>query len=490
MERKERDGLLSRRLKQEMSEMSSCYSNFAKDKENSEPMDVASPLSSATNHEDDHSLNDPQDLIPYSVTDVHTPSVTRYETIQSAHKIGSSVNAVDSMGAPISLSQLPSSAFSFEFPDMQSPNGSGLLTSPIGSVKLGKKRPLSISPLSSSSINIDALVRGSPTSLLSFVAHQSRNSSAGSFGHLSPSLYTTSAVHNHNGFNRPAISLSKAAHPNNMYANNLSQVSTNEVMPPYGRDQMSSELADIADHHVNSQPLMKASSDLESERDLYMQIQPFSGSDYSSNAGTADSLVEETKPYQKHTRRVYYAYPAVEQPHYNKCMWEHCQNQCESLDELVTHVNTEHIYQESRKDFICRWSGCVREGRPFKAQYMLLVHMRRHTGEKPHRCHYEGCDKAYSRLENLKTHLRSHTGEKPYLCKYEGCNKAFSNASDCAKHMNRTHSDEVKELFIYGEPLDNNANQNNKYHCTDAILYQWVIACYWCGIICHWIVDM
>ena len=57
---------------------------------------------------------------------------------------------------------------------------------------------------------------------------------------------------------------------------------------------------------------------------------------------------------------------------------------------------------------------------------------------------YEGCNKAYSRLENLKTHLRSHTGERPYICKYEGCGKAFSNASDCAKHMNRTHSDEVR----------------------------------------------
>lgn len=59
---------------------------------------------------------------------------------------------------------------------------------------------------------------------------------------------------------------------------------------------------------------------------------------------------------------------------------------------------------------------------------------------------YEGCLKAYSRLENLKTHLRSHTGERPYVCKYEGCGKAFSNASDCAKHMNRTHSDEVRNF--------------------------------------------
>lgn len=402
-----REGTSGRRLlKQELLEnMSSCsYSNFAKDKENSEPMDIGSPTCSVLT---DQSQIDSPRYPTASQNLSSTNSSSRGEAIQDIpelsqvqftppphQKTGSNRSSAVNLpapavpdgtrsGTPQSLSQLinlPNSAFSFDLPDSPAPGGSGLI-SPLGSGKLGKKRPLSISPLSSSSINIETLVRGSPTSLLNFIAN-SRNSSAGSFGHLSPSLYATPVVHN-SSFNRPSISLSKAIHPSSLSNGGTANELGEGFQEKHCEDhKITSELADIPDHRVNIQPIMKASMEQDSEGDTNLPMEPNS-SDYRSS----ELPGEMEGKYQKSSRRIYYAYPAVEQPHNNCCMWENCQHQCESLDQLVTHVNTEHIYQESRKEFVCRWSGCVRDGRPFKAQYMLLVHMRRHTGEKPHRCH-------------------------------------------------------------------------------------------------------
>ncbi|KAF7203110.1 zinc finger protein GLIS1 [Nothobranchius furzeri] len=122
------------------------------------------------------------------------------------------------------------------------------------------------------------------------------------------------------------------------------------------------------------------------------------------------------------------------------CRWIDCSATYEQQEELVRHIEKVHIDQRKGEDFTCFWAGCIRRYKPFNARYKLLIHMRVHSGEKPNKCMFEGCSKAFSRLENLKIHLRSHTGEKPYLCQHPGCQKAFSNSSDRAKHQ-RTHLD-------------------------------------------------
>ncbi|KAM9323507.1 uncharacterized protein glis1a [Pholidichthys leucotaenia] len=126
----------------------------------------------------------------------------------------------------------------------------------------------------------------------------------------------------------------------------------------------------------------------------------------------------------------------LEQP----CHWINCSASYSSQEELVRHIEKVHIDQRKGEEFACFWAGCVRQHKPFNARYKLLIHMRVHSGEKPNKCMFEGCSKAFSRLENLKIHLRSHTGEKPYICQHPGCLKAFSNSSDRAKHQ-RTHLD-------------------------------------------------
>ncbi|XP_053669681.1 zinc finger protein jing [Anopheles nili] len=122
------------------------------------------------------------------------------------------------------------------------------------------------------------------------------------------------------------------------------------------------------------------------------------------------------------------------------CLWSGCNMELIGQQQLVEHIEKQHVEPKRGEVFGCQWLHCPRQHRPFNARYKLLIHMRVHSGEKPNKCPFPSCSKAFSRLENLKIHQRSHTGERPYNCQFQGCLKAFSNSSDRAKHQ-RTHYD-------------------------------------------------
>nr|ALS19759.1 gli [Terebratalia transversa] len=347
------------------------------------------------------------------------------------------------------------------FSDMPPTPGSGSITLPgsMDSSRLTSPRPSLISfksrkrPLSQSSpisdfLDIQSLTRSSEGSLqlTPLLQHHSRSSSAasGSYGHLSAASFAPSPAHGQMSIPNPFIK----AHPSIP-----SSPFFHPMIHPALMRQHSSGNDTPVPHIVESRTTILPSSKNEPQP-------PKIEHDSSVSSTVHEDDVKRSRIKKENTGAVGYSCMDQKTHHFDRqfsedpnripvegepdfietnCHWVDCSVEYDTQAALVRHINQDHI-QSNKKLFVCRWNDCSRAEKPFKAQYMLVVHMRRHTGEKPHKCTFEGCQKAYSRLENLKTHLRSHTGEKPYMCEFPGCSKAFSNASDRAKHQNRTHS--------------------------------------------------
>lgn len=136
-------------------------------------------------------------------------------------------------------------------------------------------------------------------------------------------------------------------------------------------------------------------------------------------------------------------------------------------NELRKHIMNRHQVERPYK---CTFQQCKK---CFKNQHALNVHMRTHTGIKPHVC--SACSESFAALSSLKIHERKHTGEKvvkikfksirhklnlnfiqfqPYVCKF--CHKAFADCSTHKQHVRVHTGDKVGSYQFNCIRLDSN----------------------------------
>ncbi|CAL7934114.1 unnamed protein product [Xylocopa violacea] len=398
-----------------------------------------------------------------------------YHQLQaSTHSPNASLHGLGGLGPEYLLHAAgPASTLaSSEFPFSIDVSASSRLGSPRASaIRASRKRALSSSPYSDR-FDIDSMIRFSPNSLASIVNGSRSSSASGSYGHLSAAMSPALGMH-------PGM----APHLQQLQAHLLRSAAAAALLPhahplqppapppppphphphAHGLSPHSQLYPGVPPHSTASATLEPHGGGLPPKTESAESCRKASESSTRSVTAEADTSSRRASTKVKRepatttttnatTTTAPPAHPPGRSPNEDlkdepgdfietNCHWRDCGLEFPTQNDLVKHINNDHIHT-NKKSFVCAWKGCSRKANPFKAQYMLVVHMRRHTGEKPHKCTFEDCFKAYSRLENLKTHIRSHTGEKPYTCEYPGCSKAFSNASDRAKHQNRTHSNE------------------------------------------------
>ncbi|XP_029957313.1 early growth response protein 1-like [Salarias fasciatus] len=79
------------------------------------------------------------------------------------------------------------------------------------------------------------------------------------------------------------------------------------------------------------------------------------------------------------------------------------------------------------RPYACPADGCDRR---FSRSDELTRHVRVHTGQKPFQCRI--CMRSFSRSDHLTTHIRTHTGEKPFAC--GECGRKFARSDERKRH--------------------------------------------------------
>ncbi|KAK7500297.1 hypothetical protein BaRGS_00008520 [Batillaria attramentaria] len=139
----------------------------------------------------------------------------------------------------------------------------------------------------------------------------------------------------------------------------------------------------------------------------------------------------------------------------HKC--SQCKQQFATQDGLQAHMKTHKTGNNKLSCPMC--------SKTFSQARNLTLHLRSHTGDKPHQCSV--CQKRFSREENMKAHMKSHTGPstQPLVCPL--CDQSFSQKSDITQHL-KTHfvNTEQENSTLMQQALQNSSSASSEPNTT------------------------
>ncbi|XP_034837819.1 zinc finger protein 32-like isoform X2 [Maniola hyperantus] len=114
--------------------------------------------------------------------------------------------------------------------------------------------------------------------------------------------------------------------------------------------------------------------------------------------------------------------------HTNYCVCETCGKRCRNNNQLQEHKRARHGLGRIHKCAYCEYSSATKEA--------LIIHERRHTGERPYICDH--CGATFHRRSNLVQHIAIHLPEKNFQC--DMCPKKLKSRKFLQIHKHNAHT--------------------------------------------------